>query len=114
MTLVVDVAADETAMTWNAWVSLGTFVTCVVFILAYTVLARWWTTYEGRVMTGKATAIGLLALYTFIVVEVAPESSFMRWARVGLVALIGVFMIFQTVRLVTIQLNRSKHRRYQQ
>lgn len=114
MTLVT-IAADDTAMTWNAWVSLGTFVTCVAFVLAYTVLARWWTTYEGRVMTGKAIAIGLLALYTFIVVEVAPESSVMRWARVVLVAMIGVFMIFQTGRLVTNQLNRNnKHRRFPQ
>lgn len=113
-TLLVEVAAEETALTWNAWVSLGTFATCTIFVLAYSILARWWTTYEGRVMTGKAVAIGLLALYTFIAIEIAPESNIIRWARVVLVGVIGVFMIFQTVRLVTNQLNRSKHRRYSQ
>lgn len=112
----VGAATDEvpTSMTWNAWVSLGTALACLLFVAAYAVLAKWWRTYEGKVMMGKAIAIGLLAAYTFIVVELAPESEVMRWARVALVAAIGVFMLFQTGRLVSHQLNRSKHRRYNQ
>lgn len=94
------------AQEWNAWVSLGTAIACLVFITAYATLARWWKTYEGRVMMGKATAIGLLALYTFVAVKIAPESEVTRWARVVLVGVIGVFMIFQTLRLVTNQTNR--------
>jgi hypothetical protein len=99
--------AVDSAQHWNAWVSLGTAVACLLFIIAYAVLARWWRTYEGRVMMGKAVAIGLLALYTFVVIEVAPESDAMRWSRIGLVAAIGVFMVFQTLRLVTSQMNRK-------
>ncbi|AZS06669.1 membrane protein [Streptomyces phage Hiyaa] len=95
------------SQTWNAWVSLGTAITCFLFVTAYAVLARWWRTYEGRVMMGKATAIGLLALYTFIITEVAPDSASARWARVVLVGIIGVFMVFQTIRLVTNQLGRT-------
>ncbi|QJD53976.1 membrane protein [Streptomyces phage Galactica] len=90
----------------NAWVSFGTALACLLFVSAYAVLARWWRTYEGRVMMGKAVAIGLLALYTFIVIKVAPESDAMRWARVGLVAIIGVFMLFQTARLISNQVGR--------
>jgi phosphate starvation-inducible membrane PsiE len=115
MTLLGTAADDVPAsMTWNAWVSLGTALACLLFVAAYAILAKWWRTYEGKVMMGKAVAIGLLAAYTFIVVEVAPESEVMRWARVVLVAAIGVFMIFQTGRLFINQFNRSKHRRYTQ
>ncbi len=106
MTLVIDAAAADTAVAWNAWVSLGTSLACLAFVAAYMILARWWVTYEGRVMMGKAVAIGLLALYTFVAVEIAPESTVMRWARVGLMAVIGVFMLFQTARLVTNQVGR--------
>jgi hypothetical protein len=106
-------AADDVpaSMTWNAWVSLGTALACLLFVAAYAILARWWRTYEGKVMMGKAVAIGLLAAYTFVVVEVAPESEVMRWARVGLVAAIGVFMLFQTGRLFINQISRNRHRK---
>lgn len=92
---------------WNAWVSLGTAIACLVFVAAYAILARWWKTYEGRVMMGKAVAIGLLSLYTFVVVKIVPDSEFARWARVGLVGAIGVFMLFQTRRLITNQTHRK-------
>jgi len=106
------VSDSSASMTWNAWVSLATALACFAFVVAYAVLARWWRTYEGRVMMGKAVAIGLLALYTWIVVKVAPESEGMRWARVALVAAIGVFMVFQTGRLLTNQFNkRNRHRK---
>lgn len=95
------------AQEWNAWVSLGTAIACLVFIAAYALLARWWKTYEGRVMMGKAVAIGLLALYTFIAVKIAPESEPTRWARVVVIGMIGVFMIFQTRRLITNQTSRK-------
>lgn len=98
--------AVDSAQNLNAWVSLGTALACLLFVAAYAVLARWWRTYEGRVMMGKAVAIGLLALYTFVVVKIAPESTAMRWARVGLVAIIGVFMLFQTARLISNQVGR--------
>jgi ABC-type nickel/cobalt efflux system permease component RcnA len=94
------------ANNWNAWVSLGTALTCFAFVAAYAVLARWWRTYEGKVMMGKAVAIGLLALYTFVAVEYAPDSEALRWARVAMVAAIGVFMIFQTARLISNQVGR--------
>lgn len=108
MTFVGSAADDvPTSMTWNAWVSLGTALACLLFIVAYAILARWWRTYEGKVMMGKAVAIGLLAAYTFVVVKIAPESEVMRWARVVLVAAIGVFMLFQTRRLVSNQASRK-------
>jgi len=116
MTLFSDPAevdsSSSAVMGWNAWVSFGTALTCFAFVVAYAVLARWWRTYEGRVMMGKAVAIGLLALYTWVVVVVAPESEAMRWARVVLVAAIGVFFVFQTARLLTQQFNqRNRHRK---
>jgi len=104
------VAADATA--WNAWVSLATALACLAFVAAYALLARWWRSYEGRVMMGKAVAIGLLALYTFLVVEVVPESTAMRWARVVLVGAIGAFMVLQTGRLIFNQTHhRNRHRK---
>lgn len=102
------------AQEWNAWISLGTAIACLVFVAAYALLARWWKTYEGRVMMGKAVAIGLLALYTFVAVKIAPESEVIRWSRVVLVGVIGVFMLFQTGRLISSQtnrLNKDKNRR---
>lgn len=106
-------AADDLAgaQDWNAWVSLGTAIACFLFVAAYAILAKWWRTYEGRVMMGKAAAIGLLALYTFVAVKIIPESEIMRWARVALVGVIGVFMIFQTFRLVTNQTSKNLDRR---
>lgn len=88
----------------NAWASLITALACFAFVAAYAVLARWWTSYEGKVMMGKAVALGLLMAYTFLVVVVVPESTALRWARVVLVALIGVFMLFQTATLLRRQL----------
>ncbi|QNJ57636.1 membrane protein [Streptomyces phage Keanu] len=106
-------AADDLAgaQEWNAWISLGTAIACLLFVAAYAVLARWWRTYEGRVMMGKAVAIGLLALYTFVAVKIAPESEATRWARVVLVGVIGVFMLFQTARLISNQLGRTYNNR---
>lgn len=103
-------AADKipVSTTWNAWVSLGTAFTCLLFVVAYAVLARWWRTYEGKVLMGMNVAIGLLAAYTFIVVKVTPESTFMRWARVVVIATVGVFMLFQTRQLVTNQTARKR------
>lgn len=108
-------AADDLAgaQEWNAWVSLGTAIACLLFVAAYAILARWWRTYEGRVMMGKAVAIGLLAAYTFVAVKIAPESEVARWARVVLVGVVGVFMIFQTWRLITNQTNKNLDRRHQ-
>lgn len=100
------------SVAWNAWVSLGTGIASFMFVLAYALLARWWRTYEGRVMMGKAVVIGLLAFYAFVVVEVAPESDAMRWARAALMAAVGVFMVLQTLRLIVNQLDRkNRHRR---
>lgn len=111
--MIDGVAAVEVtrSLAWNSWVSLGTAVVCFVFVVVYTLVARWWKTYEGKVMVGKAVAIGLLALYTFLAVQVVPESEPMRWARVGIVAVIGVFMLAQTWRLITTQIDRNRHRR---
>lgn len=97
----------DAAQHFNAWASLGTALTCFVFVAAYAVLARWWRTYEGKVMMGKAVAIGLLALYTPIVQYVAPDSPVLRWLRVAVITAIGVFMVFQTGRLVTNQIGRK-------
>lgn len=97
----------DAAQHFNAWASLGTALTCFVFVAAYAILARWWRTYEGKVMMGKAFAIGLLALYTPIIQYIAPESPVMRWARVAVVVAIGVFMVFQTGRLITNQTHRK-------
>lgn len=96
----------NTVQSINAWVSLGTAIACLLFIVAYAVLARWWRTYEGRIMMSKAVAIMLLALYTFLVVEVTPESTALRWVRIVVVGVIGVFMIAQTVVLARRQLVR--------
>lgn len=92
----------------NAWVSLGTALACLVFIVSYAVLAKWWRTYEGKIMMSKAAAIMLLALYTFLVVKVMPESAAIRWARVIVMAAIGAFMIAQTVVLTRRQLVRRQ------
>lgn len=108
MTPLVKAAEDASAsLTWNAWVSLATAIACFVFVIAYTLLARWWRSYEGKVMTGKAVAIGLLSLYTYLSVEVTPENEAMRWARVGLVAVIALAMVAQTARLITNQLRKG-------
>jgi membrane associated rhomboid family serine protease len=112
--MITAVDTDSASMTWNAWVSLGTALACFAFVAAYAVLARWWTSYEGRVMMGKAVAIGLLSLYTFLVVEVVPESTAMRWARAGVMAAIGLFMVFQTARVVKHQINRQNRHRKQE
>lgn len=105
MTLTADDV--PTSLTWNAWVSLATAIACFAFVIAYTLLARWWKSYEGKVMTGKAVAIGLLAAYTFMSVKVSPENEAMRWARVGLVAIIGLAMIAQTARLISNQTKKD-------
>lgn len=102
-------AADDLigVQEWNAWVSFGTAICCLLFVVAYAVLARWWQTYEGRVMMGKAIAIGGLALYSFIVIKIAPESTSARWIRIALVGSLGVFMLFQTGRLISNQTKRN-------
>lgn len=96
------------SLTWSAWVSLGTAVACFVFVLAYTLLANWWESYEGKIMTAKATAIGLLTAYTFLAVKVAPENEVMRWARVVVVAVIGLAMLAQTARLISNQISKER------
>lgn len=108
---LADAEVSSSATAWNIWASFATALASFAFVLAYALLARWWKTYEGRVMMGKAVAIGLLAAYTWVVVKVAPESEAMRWSRVVLVALIGLFMVFQTARLITRQINRRNQRR---
>lgn len=105
------VGVDSVGTVWNAWVSLATAAVCFAFVGVYAVLARWWRTYEGRVMMGKAVAIGLLALYSWVVTVLAPESEAMRWARVALVVSIGVFYVFQTARLLSAQFNRKDNRK---
>ncbi len=108
MTLIGRAAEDvSTSLNWNAWMSLAVSITCLVFIVAYSVLARWWASYEGKVMVTKAAAIGLLTAYTFLAVKVLPESEAMRWARVVLVGVIGLAMIAQTVRLFYNQFKRG-------
>lgn len=98
----------NTLQSINAWVSLGTSIACLLFIVAYAVLARWWRTYEGKIMMSKAVAIMLLALYTFLVVKITPESTALRWGRVAVVGVIGVFMVAQTVVLARRQLIRRQ------
>lgn len=108
MTLIGEASEVSASLTWNAWVSLATSIACLAFVVAYSALAKkWWASYEGKVMVGKAVAIGLLSVYTFLAVEVLPESEPMRWTRVGLMAAIGVAMITQTARLFYIQLKKG-------
>lgn len=95
----------------NAWVSLAGAIACVAFVVAYALLARWWTSTEGKVMMGKAVAIGLLLLYTFLVVVITPDSIVLRGARVVVVASIGVFMVIQTLNLLRRQLKRNTDKR---
>lgn len=97
----------------NAWISLGTAATCLLFVVSYAVLARWWRTYEGKIMMSKAAAIMLLTAYTFFVVKIVPESTALRVARIVLVALIGVFMLAQTAVLMRRQLRRQRDKRAQ-
>ena len=82
MGLTAEVDNSSTVMSWNAWVSLATAVACFAFVVAYAVLARWWQTYEGRVMMGKAIAIGLLTLSVMLLLFplICPPSTPL-WSR---------------------------------
>jgi hypothetical protein len=95
----------------NAWVSLATAIACLAFIATYAALARWWVSYEGRIMMTTATAIMALSAYTFAVVHIVPESTVLRVIRIVVVAAIGIVMIFQTVRVVRIQIKRRHSRK---
>lgn len=93
----------------NAWVSLFMALACFLFVAAYAALARWWTSYEGRIMMGKAVALALLGAYTFYVGEINPDAYWARVVRAAVVVAIGVFMLFQTVVMARAQLRR-RHR----
>jgi len=102
------------ALVWSAWASLFTGLASGSFVVAYSILARWWKTYEGRVMMGKAVAISLLGLYAFVAIRVAPQSEALRWASVVLMISVGVFMVAQTRRLIVNQVRRNNRHRKQE
>jgi len=108
----VTTAADVNELvSISAWVSFGAAVCGAIFIAAYAILAKWWRSNEGRVLMAFAATITLLCAYTWVVVEIIPDSTFARWARIVGVGIVGVLMLAQTWLLARAQMEHNKSRK---
>ena len=98
----------EELQTLNGWVSGVAAVCGVVFICAYSLLARWWRSGEGLTVMLFAASVTFLSAYTAVAVLVVPDNVFIRYVRVLAVAVIGLLMINFTALLVRAQVrNRN-------
>lgn len=83
-------------------------VTSGTFILAWTIVGRWWKTSTGRFMVMKAGAICLTGIITvwLTLVEFTNDWDALRWVQGGLWVLISLAFIHHTVMVICV--NRKK------
>jgi drug/metabolite transporter (DMT)-like permease len=90
------------------WTSLFCTLAGVVFLAAYSVLARWYASPMGRMIAAYAAAVTGLAGLTVIYYVIDQEITPVRYARSGLIITIGIVLCYQTVVLVRAQTRRKK------
>lgn len=105
-------AADlEQLQVINAWVSFSTALSGLVFMTAYSLLAKWYKSAEGRLLMGFAFLVTFLTGYAWLVTLYASDSTLARWVRLLGVGLFGALMLVQTLMMWRAQTDRQEHRR---
>lgn len=92
----------------GSWVSLGTALAALMFIVVYSVLAKWYTSAEGRLLMSFAALVTFLTGHAGITGLVAPNSIVAREIRVAGLAVFGGLMLVQTALLWRAQMRRRK------
>jgi drug/metabolite transporter (DMT)-like permease len=90
------------------WASLFCVLAGVVFLAAYTLLARWYASPMGRMVATYAAAVTGLAAVTVVFYLIGQELTPIRYVRSGLITAIGVVLCYQTVVLVRAQTRGKK------
>jgi hypothetical protein len=94
--------------TLSFWASFFCLFSGVVFLVAYTMLARWYESPIGRMIATYAAAVTGLAGLTVMFYLAGEDLVMTRYVRSGLVITIGVVLCYQTAVLVRAQTRRKK------
>lgn len=94
--------------TVSFWSSLFCAVAGLVFLAAYTVLARWYRSPIGRMLATYAASVTGLAGLTVLFYLIGQDLITVRYVRSGLVITIGVVLCYQTAVLIRAQTRWKK------